>query len=41
MSITFVEKEGYQKIFPIIKHLKIYIREINDQKIIFNKLEAY
>ena len=40
-TIVFEGQPGYSKIFPIVKHIKIHIREIDDNSIVFNSMEAF
>jgi hypothetical protein len=41
LTIKFSDSPGYSKIFPLIKHIKIYVREIDDSKVSFNNSEGY
>jgi hypothetical protein len=41
LEIDFGDRPGYGKIYPIIKTLKIYVREIDDSRISFNDVSAY
>lgn len=41
MGIYFAEQPGYNKLLPIIKSLKIYVREINDNRVTFNDRSAH
>jgi hypothetical protein len=41
LQIDLGDKPGYGKIYPIIKTLKIYVKEIDDSRISFNDASAY
>lgn len=36
LTLNFEDNPGYNKLYPLIKHIKIYVREINDSKVVFN-----
>lgn len=40
-EIRFSGAPGYNKLYPLVKHIKIYIREIDDTHVVFNTIEAY